>query len=97
MSALMVSMIKVKNQEKLAQYLKQVTQIARGYGAEIVFRGKGMGSVEGQQDHDLAVVVRFPSVGDIDAMYACDEYEPLEDLRGEAADMTILKYEQFPG
>lgn len=94
MSALMISMINVKDQAKLGEYLAKVSQLGAGYGAEMVFKGPALGVIAGAQDHQMVVVVRFPSVASIDALFSSDDYKPLIALREEAADMTIVKYQQ---
>ncbi|MEL6959641.1 MAG: DUF1330 domain-containing protein [Pseudomonadota bacterium] len=70
MSALMISTISVKDKAKLGEYLPKVSQLRARYGAEMVFRGPAQGAIAGAQDHQMAVVVRFPSVADIDALFA---------------------------
>lgn len=94
MTALMISTIKVKQPEKLQEYLPKVSQLGSRHGAELVFKGPVKGAIAGAEDHQMVVVVRFPSVADIDALFASDEYQPLLALREEAADMTIIKYQE---
>ena len=92
MSALMISTINVKNREKLQEYLQMVRPIGARHGAEMLFNGPAAGVIHGEVDHQFVVVVRFPTVSAIDAMYADADYRPLAALRDEAADMTIVKY-----
>jgi uncharacterized protein (DUF1330 family) len=92
MSALMISTARTKSPEKLQDYLQKVRPIGARHGAEMLFIGQVSGMVHGDVDHQLVVVVKFPSVQAIDAMYADADYQPLVALRDEAADMTIVKY-----
>ncbi|MFY0597363.1 MAG: DUF1330 domain-containing protein [Cognatishimia sp.] len=94
MVALMISTITVKNEAKLGEYLPKVSQLGARYGAELVFRGPAQGTITGALDHQMSVIVRFPSVAEIDALFASNDYKELISLREEAADMTIVKYEQ---
>lgn len=93
MSAVMISMIKVKNKDKLQEYMQKVMQLGTQYDAEMLFRGPVSGVVKGEADHDIAVVVRFPSLEAIDALFASEEYQPLINIREEASDMQIIKYQ----
>jgi uncharacterized protein (DUF1330 family) len=90
----MISMIKVKEPAKLQEYLPKVSKIGSSYGAEMVFVGPATGAITGALDHQMVVVVRFPTVEDIDALFASDAYQPLIPLREEAAEMTIIKYQE---
>lgn len=94
MTALMISMINVKQPAKLQEYLPKVKQLGTSFGAELVFSGPAAGAVAGALDHQMVVIARFPTVDDIDALFASAEYQPLVSLREEAADMTIIKYQQ---
>lgn len=94
MSALMISMINVKQPAKLQDYLPKVKRLGTSFGAELVFSGPAAGAVVGEPDHQMVVIARFPTVDDIDALFASAEYQPLVSLREEAADMTIIKYQE---
>lgn len=94
MTALMISTINVKKPEKLAEYLTRVKQLGAQHGAELVFSGPAQGAIAGAQDHEMVVIARFPSVEDIDALFASAAYQPLIALREKAADMTIVKYSE---
>ncbi len=97
MSAFMIVTITVKNPEKLQQYIAKVQKVSAQYGAELLHRGKIGRALSGHdKDHDLAVVVRFPSIEKIDAWYDSEEYQPLIALREEGADMKITSYEVLP-
>lgn len=93
MAALMTSTIRVKDREKLQDYLQQVKALGAQYGAEMLFSGPAQGPIAGDQDHDLVVIVRFPTTEDIDALFGSEAYAPLLGLREAAADMVILKYQ----
>lgn len=94
MPALMISMINVKQPAKLQEYLPKVKQLGATFGAELVFSGPAAGTVAGTLDHQMVVIARFPTVEDIDALFASAEYQPLIALRKEAAEMTIIKYQE---
>ena len=94
MSALMIATITIKNPEKFQHYLAKTQEVAAPYGAELLFRGKVDQTLTGEgTDHGLAVIVKFPSLEQINEWYRSDEYQPLIALRDEGADMKMTSYE----
>lgn len=94
MSALMIATITVKDPEKFHHYLAKTQEVAAPYGAELLFRGKVVKMLTGEgQDHDLTVIVRFPSIEKINEWYGSDEYRPLIALRDEGSAMKMTSYE----
>ena len=92
MSALMISQISVKDPGKLQQYLVRVQEVARPYGAEVVFRGKADRVLNGDADRGLVVVVRFPDADRLNDWFESDDYGDLVALREAAADMQMTSY-----
>ena len=94
MSALMIARIIVKDPAKLQEYLAKTQAVAKPFGAELVHRGKVDKALTGEAaDHELAVIVKFPSVAKLDEWYGSDAYQPLKALRDAGADMRITSYE----
>lgn len=93
MSAIMIARITVKDPAKFQEYLARTQQIAAPYGAEMLHRCKVDKQLTGgAADHQIAVVVRFPSVDRIDAWYGSDAYRQLIALRDEGVDMQLTSY-----
>jgi len=44
-------------------------------------------------DHEIAIIVKFPTVAKLDEWYGSDAYQPLIALRDTGADMRITSYE----
>ncbi len=93
MSALMIARIAVKDADKFQTYLAKTREVATPFGAEMVFRGAVQAALTGDVDHQVVVVVRFPSVEAIDEWYRSDAYQPLIPLREAAADMEMTSYQ----
>ena len=93
MSALMIARITVKDPEKFQQYLAASKKTAAPYGAELLLRAKASKTLNGDDDHTLTVIARFPSTEKIDAWFASEEYQPLVALRDEATVMQMTSYE----
>ena len=93
MSALMVARITVKDPEKFQDYLAKTQQVAIPYGAELQFRGKADRVLNGNDDHAITIMVKFPNIEKINEWYDSDAYQPLKALRDEGADMQMTSYE----
>lgn len=93
MSALMISRITIKDQEKFQEYLVRTKELASKFGAELVFSGPVSRMLADDTKHDLVVVARFPSIAKANEWYDSDEYKPLIALRKEGAHMEMTSYE----
>lgn len=93
MSALMIARITVKDPAKFQDYLAKTQQVAAPYGAELLHRGRVDRALTGEDsDHELSVIVKFPSLEAIDEWFGSDAYQPLIALRDEGADMRMTSY-----
>lgn len=94
MSALFISRVTIKDQEKFQDYLKRSKEIASQYGAELLASGRDPRALSGRLDpHQLAVVVRFPTMADLDAWHDSKAYQDLIPLRLESSDQEITVYQ----
>ncbi len=92
MSAMMISRFTVKNPEKFQAYMQETRALAQTYGAEAVFAGKTQRVLNGEEENQQVVVVRFPDIGAINEWFDSDAYNALLSMREEAADMTMVAY-----
>ena len=90
MDALTIATMKVHDPAKLDDYLQRVRPVGAKHGAEMVFQGTAQSAVCGRSEHQIVVVVRLPTTEPIAAMYADEAYRPLDRLRDEAAEMTVI-------
>ncbi|MFT5045445.1 MAG: hypothetical protein ACI8UP_002416, partial [Porticoccaceae bacterium] len=82
MSAFMLATIKVKDPVKLQDYLGKVQKLSNNYGAQLLTKGKAVRVItEGQTDHDITIVVKFPDTESIDSLFESEEYQELIPLR----------------
>ena len=93
MSAYLVGQIHVRDSALWAQYVAGVAASLEMYAAEIVFRGTRVRDLAGTQPHELAVVIRFPDLDELQRWYASDAYQALVALRERAADVRLTAYE----
>ena len=95
MSVVMISTFTVKDAEKFQSYLAQSKLLASEYGAEMVLRGQLTRVLNGSGDNSNRVVIaRFPAQQKVDAWFDSPIYQELVSLREQAADMTMLTYEE---
>lgn len=93
MSALMIARITVKDAAAFQDYLQKSKQLAGSHGAELLFRGRVGRTLNGEQDHEMTVIARFPSLQKIEEWYDSDDYQPLKALRDAGSDMHMTAYE----
>ncbi|WP_298297869.1 DUF1330 domain-containing protein [uncultured Litoreibacter sp.] len=94
MSALFISRVTVKDPAKFREYLQRSKNIASEHGAELLASGEGPRSLSGTAaPHQLAVVVRFPTMADLDAWHASPAYQDIIPLREAASDQDIIVYQ----
>jgi uncharacterized protein (DUF1330 family) len=88
-----VGLITVKDSEIWAEYRSKVPETLAPWGGELVFRGKQVAALSGQNPHPDIVVIRFPSVAAVNSWFSSPAYQSLIPLRQQAADVVLLSYE----
>ncbi len=92
MPAILISRFNVKDPAKFREYLTANKEIAKPYGAELLFVGKSEQVLNGNEDNNMVVVVKFPDTGQINAWFGSDAYQPPIPIREAAADMQMTSY-----
>lgn len=92
-NAYVVGQITVKNPELWAEYRDQVPATLSPWGGELVFRGKQVAALSGENPHPDIVVIRFPSVAAVNSWFLSPAYQALIPLRQQAADVVLTSYE----
>ncbi len=90
--AYLVGHITVKNADKWDEYRGRVPDTLVPWGAELVFRGKRVAVLAGENPHPDIVVIRFPDSAAVNAWFSSHAYQSLVALREEAADVVLLSY-----
>ena len=80
--------VKVKDREKLTEYVRGHLPSFRQYGGELVLRGEGLAPVEGDWLPELFIVHRWPSEEAFRRWHDSPEYRQRE-LRDEACEIII--------
>lgn len=91
--AYIVGQITIKSPEIWAEYCSKVPRTLTPWGGELVFRGKQVAALAGENPHADIVVIRFPSVDAVNNWFSAPAYQALIPLRQLAADVVLLSYE----
>lgn len=92
-NAYVVGHITVKNPELWTEYRDQVPATLSSWGGELVFRGKQVAALSGENPHPNIVVIRFPSVAAVNGWFSSPAYQALIPLRQQAAEVVLMSYE----
>ena len=91
--AYLVGEVTIKRPELWAEYTRQVPATLAPWGAELVFRGKRVAVLAGENPHADIVVIRFPDVAALDQWFSSAAYQALIPLRQEAAEVVLVSYQ----
>ena len=90
--AYVVGHITIRRPERWAEYSRQVPDTLAPWGAELVFRGKQVATLAGENPHSDIVVIRFPDAAAVNQWFSSPAYQSLIPLREEAAEVVLLSY-----
>ncbi len=93
MPAYVVGNIRVKNEDKWAEYRSKVPSTLAPWGAELLFRGRLGTVMSGEPPYPDIVVIRFPDLNSIDGWHNSPAYQAIIPIREQAADMVLVSYE----
>lgn len=91
--AYLIGQVTIKRPEMWAEYTRQVPGTLAPWGAELVFRGKQVAVLSGENPHPDVVVIRFPNVAAVNQWFSSAAYQSLIPLREKAAEVVLLSYE----
>jgi uncharacterized protein (DUF1330 family) len=92
MTAYLIGHIKVKNEVLWQEYVVGVQESLAPFEANIVFRGRLVEVLAGEQDKDLVVVIEFSDQTVLNDWFLSEKYQSLISLRDEAANVVITTY-----
>lgn len=88
-----IGQVTIKRPQLWAEYTRQVPATLAPWGAELVFRGKQVAVLAGENPHPDVVVIRFPDVAAVNHWFSSAAYQSLIPLREQAAEVVLLSYE----
>jgi uncharacterized protein (DUF1330 family) len=92
MPAYLIGQVKVKNEVLWQEYVVGVQESLAPFEANIVFRGRLVEVLAGEQDKDLVVVIEFSDQAVLNDWFLSEKYQSLISLRDEAANVVITTY-----
>ena len=95
MTALLSVTIRVKDPERLKEYMAQVPATMKPFGAKMLSRGRVANQLKGERAHQLEAVFEFPSSEDLNGWYGSAAYQALATLRDAVCDMSLAEIEPF--
>jgi uncharacterized protein (DUF1330 family) len=92
MAGYLIGQINVKDNQLWQEYVDGVAESLSPYQARIVFRGKRISVLAGENNYDLVVVIEFSDLDSLDNWFHSEKYQSLISLRDKAADVVITTY-----
>jgi uncharacterized protein (DUF1330 family) len=93
MSACVIGHIKVKNDEKWAEYRSKVPNTLVQWGGEVLFRGRKLDVLSGEHSYVDTVVIQFPDAQSVTGWYNSAAYQAIIPIREQAADIVLISYQ----
>ncbi|MDK9764689.1 DUF1330 domain-containing protein [Vibrio sp. D420a] len=95
MTVLFIAQTRVKDIDKLQEYISAAGPIMKTFGAEVLLRGKHLDTLLGdkQSDH-ITGIFRFPNEDSVKSFLACDAYKDLLSVRNQAGEMNFNLYQE---
>ena len=88
-SAYVIGQITIKDVTAWDKYRNAVPATLLPWGGELVFRGKQVAVLAGEQPHSDVVVLRFPDQEAVNGWYLSATYQALIPLRQQAAEVIL--------
>jgi uncharacterized protein (DUF1330 family) len=89
---LVVEITDISDPASLGQYAEQIPPLVEKYGGRYIARGPAQ-VLEGEHQPQMLVIVEFPSMEQMQAMYDSDDYAPLMALRQRGSSCNFLGVE----
>lgn len=94
MSAFLIFHSAVKNPEKFQAYAQAVPATLKSFGGTLMAKGKSARVLSGTHDHSTVGILKFTDLSKAHGWYESEAYQSLIPNRNEAADMTVISYEE---
>ena len=95
MAVYLIGQIRIEDSQLWQDYVAGVAESLAAYEAKIIFRGKRIAVLAGDNERDLAVVIEFANRSALDSWFNSEKYQSLISLRDRAADVVITTYDVY--
>ena len=90
MSAYVIAMLDVTDQENYQKYAAAAPAATAKFGGKAIARGPNVATLEGDFSPSRIVVLEFPTADDAKAWYVSPEYQEARNFRLGAADFRMI-------
>lgn len=94
MSAFLIFHSTVKDPERFQTYAQSVGPTLTPFDGAVVKKGKTAGVLEGAHSHQAVGILKFPDLDKAIGWYDSADYQALIPNRNEAAELTVISYEE---
>ncbi len=96
MAAFLIAHATLKDQDRMKTYAGSVGATLAPFGGEILMRGAVAEVLTGEHDDKMVAILKFPDQASLRGWFESDAYQALIPIRLEAADMTLIAYNEPP-
>jgi uncharacterized protein (DUF1330 family) len=93
MSAYIIVEIEVKDEERYAEYRRQVPPLVAKYGGKYLARGGRMATLEGGPPAKRVVVLEFPTYERAMEWWTAEDYKALKEIRLATTESRMILIE----
>lgn len=82
-----LAQLRIEDKETFMEhYIKPLQRINSRHEVEVVSASFDIDTIEGEANHNMTAILKFPSRQVFDAWYADEEYQPLIEIRKRLSD-----------
>lgn len=89
MPAYLIMQIAVTDHERMEQYRQAVRPLIAAHGGKSIVRGAKVEALEGRAPDRPLSIIEFPSQEALHGFWNSPEYQPLKELRRDAASLDL--------
>ncbi len=93
MGVFVIGQIRVKDEEKWAEYKSKVQSTLEPYGAKILVRGSCIDSFVGTLEYPDVVIIEFETDKKAQEWYNSESYQSIVPIREKGADIILHMYQ----
>jgi uncharacterized protein (DUF1330 family) len=90
MAAYIIARVDITNWDKYQEYMKVTPGLIEKYNGKFIARGGDMVTLEGPEESQRVVIVKFPTLEKVKEFYNSPEYQDAKRLRAGAATAQFI-------
>ena len=97
MPAMLIATVRLNDPDTYRRYTARTGDIVARYGGRFVVRGGDVTTLEGEAFRDRLVVLEFPDMASLKAMYHSKDYQAVLQFRIASTESRVLAVETLTG